>query len=293
MTTLRRHMNLRPHMTLGTARRISVLMVAFAVSAIGFGWPFLVAADSPLAGDALAPFVVGGLLAVVVALVLAELSDGGMDARSVAMLGLLAGLGIGLRALGPATAGIEPTFVLVILAARVFGPGFGFTFGSMLIAASAVLTAGVGPWLPFQMLATAWLGLAVGLLPRAGAGGRGEARFLALVSIPLAIVYGAVLDLSFWPLSTVLAPGVSYVAGDSPVANLGRYTVFYLTTSLGWDLARGVFSVLILLLTGRPLLATLRRAARRARFADAGSTSAPQTSLPQTSLSTKGGLTTS
>lgn len=293
MTTLRRHMNLRPHMTLGTARRISVLMVAFAVSAIGFGWPFLVAADSPLAGDALAPFVVGGLLAVVVALVLAELSDGGMDARSVAMLGLLAGLGIGLRALGPATAGIEPTFVLVILAARVFGPGFGFTFGSMLIAASAVLTAGVGPWLPFQMLATAWLGLAVGLLPRAGAGGRGEARFLALVSIPLAIVYGAVLNLSFWPLSTVLAPGVSYVAGDSPVANLGRYTVFYLTTSLGWDLARGVFSVLILLLTGRPLLATLRRAARRARFADAGSTSAPQTSLPQTSLSTKGGLTTS
>jgi len=210
-------------MTLRTARRISVLIVAFAVSAIGFGWPFVVAANSPLAGDALAPFVVGGLLAVVVALVVAELSDGGMDARSIAMLGLLAGLGIGLRALGPATAGIEPTFVLVILAARVFGPGFGFTFGSVLIAASAVLTAGVGPWLAFQMLATAWLGLAVGLLPRAGAGGRDEARLLALLSIPLAIIYGAVLNLSFWPLSTVLAPGVSYVAGDSPLANLGRY----------------------------------------------------------------------
>ena len=270
-------------MTLRTARRISVLIVAFAVSAIGFGWPFVVAANSPLAGDALAPFVVGGLLAVVVALVVAELSDGGMDARSIAMLGLLAGLGIGLRALGPATAGIEPTFVLVILAARVFGPGFGFTFGSVLIAASAVLTAGVGPWLAFQMLATAWLGLAVGLLPRAGAGGRDEARLLALLSIPLAIIYGAVLNLSFWPLSTVLAPGVSYVAGDSPLANLGRYAVFYVTTSLGWDLARGVFSVLILLLAGRAILATLRRAARKARFTDAG----------QTSVSTKGGLTTS
>lgn len=281
-------MNVRPHMTLRTARRISVLIVAFAVSVIGFGWPFAVAADSPLAGDALAPFVVGALLAVVVALVVAELSDGGMDARSIAMLGLLAGLGIGLRALGPATAGIEPTFVLVILAARVFGPGFGFTFGSVLIAASAVLTAGVGPWLPFQMLATAWLGLAVGLLPRAGAGGRGEARLLALLSIPLAIVYGAVLNLSFWPLSTVLAPGVSYVAGDSPAANLGRYAVFYVTTSLGWDLARGVFSVLILLLAGRSILATLRRAARRARF-----TEAAQTPVPQTSVSTKGGLTTS
>jgi energy-coupling factor transport system substrate-specific component len=281
-------MNVRPHMTLRTARRISVLIVAFAVSVIGFGWPFAVVAGSPLAGDALAPFVVGALLAVVVALVVAELSDGGMDARSIAMLGLLAGLGIGLRALGPATAGIEPTFVLVILAARVFGPGFGFTFGSVLIAASAVLTAGVGPWLPFQMLATAWLGLAVGLLPRAGAGGRGEARLLALLSIPLAIVYGAVLNLSFWPLSTVRAPGVSYVAGDSPAANLGRYAVFYVTTSLGWDLARGVFSVLILLLAGRSILATLRRAARRARF-----TEAAQTPVPQTSVSTKGGLTTS
>lgn len=286
-------MALRPHLNLRTARRISVLIVAFLISTIGFGWPFVVAADSPLAGDALAPFVVGGLLAVVVAVVVAELSDGGMDARSIAMLGLLAGLGIGLRALGPATAGIEPTFVLVILAARVFGPGFGFTFGSVLIAASAVLTAGVGPWLPFQMLATAWLGLVVGLLPRAGAGGRGEARLLALVSIPLAIVYGAVLNLSFWPLSTVLAPGISYVAGDGPAANLGRYAVFYVTTSLGWDLARGVFSVLILLLAGRALLATLRRAARKARFTDAGQTSVSQTSVPQTSVSTKGGLTTS
>jgi len=281
-------MNRRPHLNLGTARRISVLMVAFGVSVIGFGWPFVVAADSSLAGDALAPFVVGALLAVVVVLVVAELSDGGMDARSVAMLGLLAGLGIGLRVLGPATAGIEPTFVLVILAARVFGPGFGFTFGSVLITASAVLTAGVGPWLPFQMLATGWLGLAVGLLPRAGAGGRAEARMLALLSIPLAIGYGAVLNLSFWPLSTVLAPGISYVAGDHPAANLGRYTVFYVTTSLGWDLARGVFSVLILLLAGRPLLATLRRAARKARFTDVG-----QTSVAQTSVSTKGGLTTS
>jgi energy-coupling factor transport system substrate-specific component len=111
---------------------------------------------------------------------------------------------------------------------------------------------------------------------------------LALLSIPLAIVYGAVLNLSFWPLSTVLAPGVSYVAGDSPAANLGRYAIFYVTTSLGWDLARGVFSVLILLLAGRAILATLRRAARRSRFTQTG-----QTSVPQTSVSTKGGLTTS
>ncbi len=262
---------------LRSPRRIAILALTFALTIVGFGWPFFVARHAQLAGDAFAPFVVGALLAVVVAVVVAELGEGGMDARSVAMLGLLAGLGIGLRALGPATAGIEPTFVLVILAARVFGPGFGFTYGSVVIAASAVLTAGVGPWLPFQMLATAWLGLAFGLVPRRPVRtetarrrrDRAEPRWLALASLPAALLYGAMLNLSFWPLSTALAPGVSYVPGAGAAANLGRYAVFYVTTSLGWDLARGLFTVLILLWVGRPILTTLRRAARRARFLEA------------------------
>ena len=179
---------------LRSPRRIAILALTLALTIVGFGWPFFVSRHAQLAGDAFAPFVVGALLAVVVAVVVAELGEGGMDARSVAMLGLLAGLGIGLRALGPATAGIEPTFVLVILAARVFGPGFGFTYGSVVIAASAVLTAGVGPWLPFQMLATAWLGLAFGLVPRRPVRtetarrrrDRAEPRWLALASLPAA-----------------------------------------------------------------------------------------------------------
>ena len=64
-------------------------------------------------------------------------------------------------------------FFLLVLAGRVFGPGFGFVLGCTSLFASALLTAGVGPWLPFQMLGCAWVGLGAGLLPRgSGAGPR-------------------------------------------------------------------------------------------------------------------------
>lgn len=247
-------------------RTAAVLSGALAVTLIGFGWPFVVARGALLAGEAFAPLVVGGLLVLVVAVVATELTDGGMDARTVAMLGLLAALGVAVRAFSPAVAGIEPTFALVVLVARAFGPRFGFAYGSVLIAVSALLTAGVGPWLPFQMLATSWLGAVVGALPWIPVGTRAERWLLAAVTVPLALVYGAALDLSFWPLSTALAPGLAYVPGGPVAANLGHFAVFYVATSLAWDVSRGVVSVLLVVLGGPSVLAALRRAARRARF---------------------------
>ena len=261
-------------------RTISVLASALVVTLIGFGWPFVVAQGAPLAGDAFAPLLVGALLVLVVAVVATELADGGMDARTVAMLGLLAALGVAVRAFSPAVAGIEPTFALVVLVARAFGPRFGFAYGTVLIAVSALLTAGVGPWLPFQMLATSWLGAAVGALPGIPVGSRAERWLLAAVTMPLALVYGAALDLSFWPLSTVLAPGLAYVPGASVAVNLGHFAVFYVATSLAWDVARGVVGVLLVVLAGPSVLAALRRAARRARFRQAPVEGVPAVSRP-------------
>ena len=60
---------------------------------------------------------------------------------------------------------MELVFFLLILAGRVFGPGFGFVLGCTSLFASALMTAGVGPWLPFQMLVSAWVGMGAGLLP--------------------------------------------------------------------------------------------------------------------------------
>ena len=82
------------------------------------------------------------------------------------MLGVLSAIGAALRPLGAGMAGIETVFFLLVLAGRVYGPGFGFVLGTTTLFASALLTGGVGPWLPFQMLAAAWVGLGAGLLPR-------------------------------------------------------------------------------------------------------------------------------
>ena len=112
-----------------------------------------------------APLVFLVLLPILVVVVLAEIAGGGIDSKALAMLGVLSAIGAALRPLGAGTAGIETTFFLLILAGRVFGPGFGFVLGSTTLFASALLTGGVGPWLPFQMLAASWVGLGAGLLP--------------------------------------------------------------------------------------------------------------------------------
>lgn len=251
-----------------TGRRAVLLVAGLLVTAVGFGWPFLAAGrDSAFAADAMAPVVVGVLLALVLAGLLAEVTAGGLDARAVALLGLLTALGVALRAVGPAVAGLEPTFALILVAGRVFGPSFGFCYASVLTTVSALFTGGVGPWLPFQLLAASWLGFAAGaVLPRVGAGRRSEGLLVGLAAAPAALLYGALLNLSFWPLSSMLAPGLAYVPGASVATNLAHYGAFYVATSLGWDLARAVWTVVMLAVAGSALLAALRRTSRRVRF---------------------------
>ena len=47
-----------------------------------------------------------------------------------------------------------------------FGPRFGLLLGLTAMAVSAVITGGLGPWLPFQMLALGWMGAGAGWLGR-------------------------------------------------------------------------------------------------------------------------------
>ena len=57
-------------------------------------------------------------------------------------------------------------FFTIVLAGRVFGAGFGVVLGCSTLFASAIITGGVGPWLPYQMFGASWVGLLAGLLPR-------------------------------------------------------------------------------------------------------------------------------
>ena len=246
-------------------RSALTLGVTFVVGLVAFGWPFLTrpgsALDTSHSGDAPLVFVV--LLPLLAAVVLAELTSGGIDAKAVAMLGMLAAVGAALRALGPGTAGLEPSFAVIVLGGRVFGRGFGFVLGAVTLFAGALLTGGVGPWLPFQMIAAGWVGFFAGCLPRTT--GRPEVVTLAAYSALVGFAYGAVMNLWFWPFAS-FGPETSFVAGDPFVANLHRYLVFYVATSLPWDFGRAVVTGLVVLLAGSALLRALRRASRRAAF---------------------------
>ena len=247
------------------ARPSVVLALTSLVGLVAFGWPFLVdpgsALDTSHATDAPWLFVV--LLPLLAAIVLAELNAGGMDAKAVAMLGMLAAVGAALRALGPGMAGLEPGFVVIVLGGRVFGRAFGFVLGALTIFAGALLIGGVGPWLPFQMLGAAWVGFLAGCLPRAT--GRVEVVVVAAYGLVAGLAYGWLLNLWFWSFAAY-APEVSYVAGDPLGDNLGRYALFWATTSLGWDIPRGLLTALLVLLLGRPVMSALRRCAARAAF---------------------------
>lgn len=246
-------------------RSAAALLLVSAVGLVAFLWPFVIepgnALDSSHSGDA--PFLFVVLLPLLAAIVLAELTSGGMDAKAVAMLGMLTAVGGALRALGPGTAGLEPSFAIIILGGRVFGRGFGFVLGATTLLAGALITGGVGPWLPFQMIAAGWVGFLAGCLPPSS--GRWEVAVLAGYAGAAGLAYGLVMNMWFWPFASY-GPEVSYVAGDPAADNLARYALFYLTTSLVWDLGRSIMSVLVVSLAGRSLLRALRRAGRRAAF---------------------------
>jgi energy-coupling factor transport system substrate-specific component len=249
---------------LGVRTGIALALVSL-VGAMAFAWPLLVGGESVLAQNAAAPVVLAGVLLAVVLISLVALSDGGIDAKTVTMLGLLAAIGAVLRPLSAGSAGVEFVFLFIILGGRVFGAGFGFALGSVTLFASALLTGGFGPWLPFQMLAASWIGMGAGLLPRQM---RGPLELVSLAGYAAVsgFLYGQLMNLSFWPFTLGPGTGLSFVPGAPVIENLHHFALFSLTTSLGWDLMRAVVLALGVALLGRPVLSALRRTARIGSF---------------------------
>ncbi|MDU0293908.1 hypothetical protein [Saccharothrix longispora] len=100
-------------------------------------------------------------------------------------------------------------------------------------------------------------------------GGGAELALLAAYSAVASLVYGLLLNLSFWPFALGAAStSLSYQPGGPLADNLVRLVLFSLATSLGWDVGRAITTTVLVLATGPVLLRTLRRAARRASFAD-------------------------
>jgi len=218
------------------------------------------AADAPL----LTALLVGlSLLALLV-----ELQGETIGAKSVAMLGVLVAIASVLRfidVLLPLPGGFSPIFAPILLAGYVFGARFGFLMGVFTLLASALITGGVGPWLPYQMLVAGWVGMSAGalrLLPwgtvRRGEAGTAALLLLAGCGFVWGLLYGALTNLYFWPYA-VGPESQSFAAGLGLRSALARFGAFYVATSLAWDLARAVGNVVLILAIGRPTVRALSR----------------------------------
>ena len=240
------------------------LVAGSVAAAAAFAWPFFVPA-LPQDAQKAAPYLALALVPAIIAALLLALDRQVASAKTVALLGVLGAVGAAARVLGDTVGGVEPVFVVLVLAGRALGARFGFLLGLVVVAVSAVVTGGIGPWLPFQLFACAWVGAGAGLLPRTERLSRvGELVMLAAYGAIASWLVGALLNLWFWPFAIGAGSSISYVP-DAPLAhNLKAFALYSLATStLTWDTVRAITTVVGIAVVGRPLLAALRRAKLR------------------------------
>lgn len=215
-----------------------------------------------------APVVFAGVAALCLVLVVADLTGGSLNSKSLAALGVLAALAAVLRTI-TLPAGANLYFFLVILGGYAFGYRMGFLLGALSFFLSAVITGGIGPWLPFQMFASAWMGASAGMLRPAVAGpglhGRAELGVVVVFGVAWGLLFGAITNLWAWPFLAA-GPDVAYEPGAGPFETLRRYWNYYLLTSLGWDLLRSICNAVVLVILGGPLLRALLRFRQRFTF---------------------------
>jgi energy-coupling factor transport system substrate-specific component len=248
-------------------RAISVLaiLVAGIASLAMFAWPLLITGTNQ-SESAMAQGVFIALMPIIVVLTLVEFATGEIGSRQLAILGVLTAVNAVIRLLGAGTAGIETAFFLIIIGGYVFRSSFGFILGSTSILVSALLGAGVGPWLPFQMMAAGLIGLAAGTLPRFK---NHYAQICTLIGFAIlaSFVYGSLMTLWNWPFLAGTETTLSYRAGAPLADNLATFIKYEIVTGgFLWDTGRAVTTSVLIALTAPALLATLKRAANRAGF---------------------------
>jgi energy-coupling factor transport system substrate-specific component len=253
---------------IGTPRaRLALLVAANVVGILAFLWPFVLPAlAGPTAENHKAdgPWILLGLGAILAALLFLELGRGGMGPKVVALIGVLGAAIVALRLPGY-VAGFSAMFIVVLVAGNAFGPSFGFLLGAVGMFASGLFVGGLGPWLPFEMMAFGWVGAGAGLLPGAGSPWRVRIPMLAAYGAFAGLAYGAVMNLWTWPF---IADGsaIAWNPSGGLAINVRHYAAYYLVSSLAWDLARAIGNAVLVLALGQPLLRVLDRAARRMRL---------------------------
>jgi energy-coupling factor transport system substrate-specific component len=247
-----------------------ILGVASLIGLASFLYPFY-QPPAQSAGGAMshgsdAPFVFGLLILFCLGAVLGNLESRHFNSKMVAALGILTAVNAVLRAV-PGPAGFSAIFFLPMLAGYVFGPTFGFLLGALSLLVSAFIGGGIGPWVPYQMFASGWVGLTSSWLPNLRRWRWAETVMLATWGLAWGFFFGAVMNLWFWPY--VFTPGdegMYWQPGIGLAETLKRYAAFYALTSLWWDLVRAGGNALLLLFFAAPVVKLLRRFQQRFHF---------------------------
>lgn len=258
-----------------TQRILSLLIygVTNSIGVIAFLYPFWRTAlpiaalqDRAHANDA--ALVLTVLVLLCFAVLLFEVQSQAVNTKTVALLGVLVAINATLRLIDnilPIPGGFSPIFVLIILTGYVYGGRLGFLLGALTLLVSALLTGGVGPWLPYQMFTAGWIGMTAPFcrvttrwVHNSKAAARWEVGVLAAFGALWGLLFGAIINIWFWPFAAG-DPMQYWQPGITLLETLRRYFFFYLATSLFWDLVGTVGNVLLLVALGAPVLRLLRR----------------------------------
>jgi energy-coupling factor transport system substrate-specific component len=261
---------------------ISTTLLGILALIYPFLFPAITQSTSPgKARSAEMPIMLTALVGLALLVLLYEVQGDKLNTRMIALLGILIAINSTLRFIEvgiPGPGGFSPIFFLIILTGYLFGGSFGFLMGSLTLFVSALMTGGIGPWLPSQMFAAGWVGMSAALLPplinwlgrfHKYSNEKWERRIelgiLMVFGFLWGLLYGVIMNLWSWPYFSGPADQF-WTAGIGTVEIIQRYLSYYLLTSLVWDIARGIGTVLILLAFGIPVLRALRRFHSRFSF---------------------------
>jgi energy-coupling factor transport system substrate-specific component len=199
------------------------------------------------------PIMMAMILALCSIVLIYEIQQYRLNTKLIALLGILIAINSTLRFIDltlPVLGGFSPVFFLILI------------------------TGGVGPWLPNQMLTAGWVGLSAALARRLVLLTHQENKpfewiILLIFGFVWGYLYGAITNLWFWPFLSGPS-NQQFAPGSGILLAMRNYGVFYLATSLIWDTTRAIGNLLLILFFGKATIKVLRRFQKRFYFVQLG-----------------------
>ncbi len=223
--------------------------------------------------SAIFPTMVSLIIIICLIVMIFEAQSSLLDSKMIAFLAILIAINAGLRFLEnaiPGPGGFSPAFFIIILVGYFFGSQVGFLVGALTMFVSGLITGGIGPWLPGQMITAGWVGQSAPIVRSLVNKLRwnqkpGEIVLLAIFSAIWGLLFGAIMNLWFWPFFGA-GVGQSYTKTVGILGNFQRYLAYYLATSLIWDVTRSIGNVLMIAFMAKPVLRIFQRFYQRFTF---------------------------